>query len=132
MEINIPQQPPFRMINEINYFDDSMIICSYTISNENPLVEQNKFVSEGIIEFMAQSAAAFASKQNKTNNKENNIGYLVQIKSFNCNSLISVDNEIIAEITLINDITSFKIFQGKVFLNTKEIASAEIRTYENI
>lgn len=129
----IPQLPPFNMIDEVKYHDQQQIRCLYKIANSNPLIENGVFTPEGMIECMAQAAAAKASieaDKSAVDGRKSTIGYLVLIRSFECYATAAKGETIEPVLKLKHNIHPFKIFDAAIWMGNYKIASGEIRTFE--
>lgn len=125
-DFTLPQQPPYKMIDKVIHYDIQNIRCSYKITDSNPLVENSYLTSEGMIECMAQVAAAKASIESE----ESGIGYLVLIRSFECNRKVVTGETIEPELKILHDVHPFKIFEAAIWLGDNKIAAGEIRTFD--
>lgn len=115
------------MIDVVKYHDQQQIRCSYRIADTNPLTEDSFFSPEGMIECMAQAAAAKASIESDAAG----IGYLVLIRSFECVRKPRLGEVIEPELKILHDVHPFKIFDAAVWVGDEKIAYGEIRTFEN-
>lgn len=123
----LPQQPPYAMIDAVLEHSLQHIRCRYTVSADNWLVDAQGFTPEGMIECLAQAAAAKASIESA----EAGLGYLVVIKAFSCTGTVAVDETVELELRLLHDMAPFKVFEGTMLYDGTIIASGEIRTFEN-
>jgi predicted hotdog family 3-hydroxylacyl-ACP dehydratase len=56
----IPQQPPFVMIDQLDHSDETVTRCRFTVKAENVLTINGQFTEAGLLENIAQTAAARA------------------------------------------------------------------------
>lgn len=125
----IPQRAPMVMIDNLLYADEKKTISSFEIKNECVFIE-NGFLSEsGIIENIAQTAAAGFGYIDKKAGKPTAIGYIASIKDIKINQLPPVGTKIATEIIAQNKVLDFNIIQGKVIFEGTEIASCEMRIF---
>ncbi len=122
----LPQQPPYHMIDEVKFHNHEQIRCSYRITDSNPLIEKGFFTPEGMIECMAQAAAAKASIESD----KSAIGYLVLIRSFECYGKAAKGDIIEPELKIKHIVDPFKIFDATIWMGDHKIAVGEIRTFE--
>lgn len=128
IRFEIPQQQPFAMIDSVLQCNPETTICLYTPLVDNPMVIDGFFSPEGMIEMMAQSAAARASI---LSGGAVRIGYIVTVRGFRCNANVQVNKTLRSELKLINEVMQFQVFNVCVFLENDKIAEAEIRIFEN-
>ncbi|MBK8350557.1 MAG: 3-hydroxyacyl-ACP dehydratase [Saprospirales bacterium] len=125
----IPQRAPMVMIDNLLYADEKKTISSFEIKTDCIFIE-NGFLSEsGIIENIAQTAAAGFGYIDKKEGKPTAIGYIASIKDIKINQLPPVGTKIASEIVAQNKVLDFNIIQGKVIFEGTEIASCEMRIF---
>ena len=80
----LPQQPPFVMVDNILSCDATTTRCSYTVPPDNIFCEGGVFTAPGLIEHVAQTAAARLGFINLYVNKADSVqvGYIGAIKDF--------------------------------------------------
>jgi len=123
----IPQRPPMQMIDKLIYADERSARGSLFIRDTNLFSEKGVLREPGIIEFIAQTAAAFTGYRNKMNKESVNEGYIGAIKNLLISFLPPVNTEIHSEIMLENEIVGYTIVKGKVLWEDKVIAECEMR-----
>ena len=123
----IPQRPPMQMIDKLIYADERSARGSLFIRDTNLFSEKNVLREPGIIEFIAQTAAAFTGYRNKMNKESVNEGYIGAIKNLLISFLPPVNTEIHSEIMLENEIVGYTIVKGKVLWEDEVIAECEMR-----
>ena len=80
-----------------------------------------------LIEFIAQTAAAFTGYKNKINSENVTEGYIGAVKNLVIHSVPTINTTIESEIEVVNEIVGFTIIMGKVFYNGTLIAECEMR-----
>ncbi|TKZ28964.1 hypothetical protein [Brachyspira catarrhinii] len=88
-QLKILHKGKMLLIDEIENidFENKTIITFATINEENIFYETNGIPSYILVEYVAQSCAAYNSynqSQNKNNNDKEKIGFILNIKSANC------------------------------------------------
>lgn len=125
----IPQRPPFVMIDEVISASETLSVCSFTIRAGHTLVEHNYFTGAGLIENMAQTAAAgtgyFAAQQGKAAP----VGFIGALKGLQIIELPKIGDTIVTTITFQHQIMNAHIVQGVVNLNNKNIATCELKIF---
>ncbi len=127
----IPQRPPMQMIDKLLYADDRSARGSLFIKYSNIFVEMGRLSESALIEFIAQTAAAFTGYRNKVSHTAVTEGYIGAVKNLIVDKLPLADTEIQSEITVENEIVGFTIIIGKVFSEGNIIAQCEMRILEN-
>jgi len=123
----IPQRPPMQMIDKLLYADERSAKGGLLVKASNLFCENGKLRESGLIEFIAQTAAAYTGYRNKMNNNTVNEGYIGAIKNLSIAALPSVNSEIQSEIMIENEIVGFTIITGKVLDKGNVIAECEMR-----
>jgi predicted hotdog family 3-hydroxylacyl-ACP dehydratase len=125
----IPQRTPMVMIDNLLYSDNQKTISSFEIK-PNCIFIENGFLSEsGIIENIAQTAAAGFGYIDKKENRPTAIGYIASVKDIEIHELPPVGTKIATEIIAQNKVLDFNIIQGKVIFEGTEIARCEMRIF---
>jgi predicted hotdog family 3-hydroxylacyl-ACP dehydratase len=125
----IPQRPPFIMVGELLFADGKVTRTTFLIKEDNCLVNNGSFLEAGLLENMAQTAAAGSGYKSVTEQKAIPMGYLAGVKNLEIFSLPKINEELITEVTIENRIFNINVVRGKVWCNTKLIAQCEMRLF---
>ncbi len=125
----IPQRHPFVMISELLYSDQQLTRTGFRVSEDNIFVEHGKFNEAGLLENMAQTAAAGAGYAAGMENRPVDIGYIGAVKNFEIFELPGVNDELITEITIENRIFDVTVVAGNIWCNKKLIARCELKIF---
>jgi predicted hotdog family 3-hydroxylacyl-ACP dehydratase len=123
----IPQRPPMQMIDALVFADEKSARGILSISEENLFYAQGRLSESALVEFIAQTAAAFTGYRNKINQAEVTEGYIGALKNLVIYAQPPLNSELTCEIEVINEIVGFTIIQGKVYCSGKIIADCEMR-----
>jgi predicted hotdog family 3-hydroxylacyl-ACP dehydratase len=123
----IPQRPPMQMIDRLLYADERSAKGSLFIHESNLFCAKGRLSESALIEFIAQTAAAYTGYRNKLNNFTVGEGYIGAIKNLSIRMLPPVNSVIQSEIVVENEIVGFTIIIGKVFYEDNIIAECEMR-----
>ncbi len=129
IESFIPQRPPFVMIGKLLHFDEKTTSTSFTIKADNIFVESGEFKEPGMVENIAQTAAARAGYLQQTENKPVTLGYIGAIKNLSITGFPKINDEIITEITIENQIFDVSIISGKISCNGSVMAQCEMKIF---
>lgn len=125
----IPQRPPFLLIDELVSIEDNIITCSFTIPNGHVLVESGKLNEAGLVENIAQTAAAgngYAAKENGMNIPD---GFIAGIKNLKIYTLPSVNNKLFTKVFQLDKVMGYSLIKGEVWENENLVASCEMKIY---
>ena len=123
----IPQRLPMVMIDKLTGAGEKTGTATFFINESNPLVFQGYLLEAGIIECIAQTAAAFTGYSMLSQHKEVKRGYIGSVKNLTIFSMPASGTEIQSEITVDNELLGFTIITGKIFQNDKLLAECEMR-----
>jgi predicted hotdog family 3-hydroxylacyl-ACP dehydratase len=127
----VPQRPPFVMIDKVLGVGEDMIRTGFTIKSDNIFVEDGEFKEPGLVENIAQAAAARAGYISRTENKPVFVGYIGAVKNLEIYSLPKTGDELITEISIENQIFDVTIASGKISCNETVLAQCKIKIYIN-
>lgn len=125
----IPQRPPFVMISEIMHADDKMSKTSFDIKDDNILVKNGAFTEGGLVENMAQTAAAGTGYYAQKEGRPAPVGFIGALKNLRVNELPKVGDKITTESVTIHQIFNAHVVEGKVTCGDKVMATCEFKIY---
>ena len=125
----IPQAEPMVMIDTLIFSDDKSTKTNFTINKKNIFCKNGKFFEAGLIENMAQTAAARAGYQAKINNTKIKIGFIGAIKNLKIYFLPKINQIIETEIVDKYKIGDVSIIDGKVSIGNNIIAECEMKIF---
>ena len=80
----IPQRPPIVMIDTVLNATDTTITTSLTVTPDNIFIRNSHLEEAGLIEHIAQSAAALAGIDSMRQHQMPKIGFVGEVKDFEC------------------------------------------------
>lgn len=128
----IPQRPPIVMIDELTYSDEKCSLSSFLIKEKNIFVVAGKFREAGLVENIAQTAAARAGYNAQQENKPVQVGYIGAVKNLEIFALPQVNDTIETEVAIQNQVFDVTIIIGKVTGNGKLLAQCEMKIFIGI
>jgi len=127
----IPQKPPFVMVDELLFSDDNITKTSFTITGDNVFVINGEFSEAGLMENMAQTAAAGSGNMARIENRPVLNGYIGQVKNFKIYSLPKVGDVLFTEVKIEVQVFAAGIVSGKIWCNETEVAQCEMKIFIN-
>lgn len=127
----IPQRPPFVMVDELLFSDETITRSKFTIPSDNIFVEDGYFKEPGLVENIAQTAAARAGYKATVENEPVLVGYIGAIKNLEIYFLPASGEELITEITVEHQIFDVTLITGKITCNNKIVANCEMKIFIN-
>ena len=129
IETLIPQRPPFVMIDKLLSFSDTTTKTGFSIGADNIFVENGLFKEPGLVENIAQTAAARAGYVSQTENKPVLVGYIGSISNLQVFFLPKNGDELITEITIENQIFDVTLISGKITCNGQPVAQCKMKIF---
>ena len=127
----IPQRPPFVMVDEIIDSGEKKTCSKFLIKEDNIFVENGFLKEPGLVENIAQTAAARAGYLAQLEKKTVLVGYIGAIKNLEIFFLPKTDDVLITEITVENQIFDVTLISGKIICNHKIAAHCEMKIFIN-
>jgi len=122
----LPQAPPMLMIDTLVKSDINETITNLTIKKDNVFCHKGKFKEAGLIENMAQTAAARSGYEAKINNTIIKTGYITSIKNLSINFLPNINETIETQVIQKTEIGNITVISANIKLKEKEIAKCEM------
>lgn len=125
----IPQRAPIVMVDEFLGIDNNISKTRLSVKDDNIFVDDGILSECGLIEHIAQSAAARVGYVFKTNNQEIPIGYIGSVNNFELKEFPKVGEVISTEIEIIQEVFNITLIQAKCYINDVEIASCKMKIF---
>jgi predicted hotdog family 3-hydroxylacyl-ACP dehydratase len=126
----IPQKPPMVMVEKLIVAEGKKTISSLTILPENIFCEDGVLKEPGLIENMAQTAAAGTGYNAVLRQEEPPSGFFGGIRNLVINSLPAIGQVIRTEIIIEHEIFDALVVNGKVYLDDTMIAGCEMKIFQ--
>ena len=123
----IPQRPPIVMIDKLIQSDLDSALSSLHILPTNIFVEDGKLTEPGLIENIAQTAAAMVGYQSALHKMPTPLGYIASIKELVINFLPEAMSTIHTNIRVTNTVMDITIIKGSIEQDNRIICSCEMR-----
>ena len=125
----IPQSAPIVMVDEFLGIDNNVSRTRFTVYNDNIFVNNGEFSECGLIEHIAQSAAARVGYIFKSKNLPIPIGYIGSINNFVIYQNPKVGEAINTTIEIIQEVFNITLIQAYCHIDGKEIASCRMKIF---
>ncbi len=127
----IPQKPPFVMVDELLFSDDNITRTKFTVPADNVFVIDGEFSEAGLMENMAQTAAAGSGNMARIENRPVATGYIGQVKNLEVFELPKIGDELLTEIKIEVQVFDAGIVSGKVWKGEGLVAQCEMKIFIN-
>jgi predicted hotdog family 3-hydroxylacyl-ACP dehydratase len=125
----IPQKPPFVLVDKLLYADESTSRCSFEIPEKNMFIKSGVFSTSGMVESMAQTAAAGTGYLFMMKNKIVPVGYIGAVQKLEVIDWPPANAEITMEINLLTNILQVSLVSCRVKYMGKIMASCEMKIF---
>lgn len=125
----IPQRKPMIMIDALKEAGDQHAITQLTVRADNIFVSEGYLSEPGLVENIAQTAAAQSGYQHRKAGKPVTIGYIAAVKNLVVAQLPPVDTVIETRVRVINQVLNVIIIEGRITQGEMLMCSCEIRIF---
>ena len=125
----IPQRDPFIAVHELLAATDEFAQTQFEVLPESIFVTHGLFMESGLLENIAQTAAAQMGYVCKKNGLPNPPGYIASIKNLVVHSLPSVGDVLNTSIQVINRVLGVILLDGIVKSNESIVCQCEMRVF---
>lgn len=125
----IPQKEPFVFIDKVINFNETEIRTSFEVKSYATLVASGKLQEAGLVENMAQSAAALVGCNAKLNNAPVKIGFIGSVKKLEVYRAAKVGEVLVTKLKVITKAIGVNVAEGEVNCGTELIAKCIINIF---
>lgn len=125
----IPQRAPIVMVDEFVGIEDNVSRTRFAVYNENIFVDDDSLSECGLIEHIAQSAAARVGYIFTSNNKPIPLGYIGSVNDFKLIENPRVGQTIETTIEVIQEVFGITLIAAKCSVEGEEIASCRMKIF---
>ena len=118
----IPQRAPIVMVDEFLGIDNNVSRTRFTVKEENIFVDDNQLSECGLIEHIAQSAAARVGFIFKSKQQPIPIGYIGSVNNFELNKLPQVGDDISTTIEIIQEVFNITLIKASCCIGDEVVA----------
>lgn len=127
----IPQRPPFVMIDRLLHAEGDIVRTSFRVTGENIFAEGGQFLEAGLLENIAQTAAAGAGYIASRQDKPVQTGYIASVKDLEIAVLPEIGDELVTETKTESRIFNVVVVSGTVWCKGSVVATCEMKIFEN-
>ena len=125
----IPQRAPIVMVDEFLGMEDNMSRTRFTIHKDNIFVDDDRLSECGLIEHIAQSAAARVGYIFSAKNLPIPIGYIGSVNNFVVSSRPAVGDTVTTTIEIIQEVFSITLIEAHCYVDGVEIATCRMKIF---
>lgn len=125
----IPQRHPFILVDQLVICNDKLIESSFQIPMKHPLVSNGQLSVGGLVENIAQTAAAGNGYEAREKGTDIPKGFIGGIKNLNVKRLPMTNSKLLTKVILQDRIMGFNLIIGEVIEGGEIIASCGMKIY---
>lgn len=125
----IPQRPPIVMVDTFFEADSEKAKTGLRISSENIFCKEGVLQETGLIEHVAQSAAAFAGYEPYTRGESPKLGFIGEVKKFKINRLPNVNEFIRTNLKVLGEAGGVTLIAAEVFSEEEILATCQMKIF---
>ena len=128
----LPQGPPFIMVDKLLFADATTARTSFLIRADNPLVGDGQFGEGGLLENIAQTAAAGSGLHALQTGGAVAAGFIISVSKFFITTLPAVGDELLTETRVQMRIPDIIVISGVVNCKERVIATCEMKILTSV
>lgn len=125
----IPQKHPIVMIDTLDYCEGDTTKTSFTIEKDNIFVKDGMLHEPGIVENIAQTAAAKAGYEVKKHGAEPLLGFIGAVKDLKIHSFPKIGDVLKTTVVIKTEVMGVTLIEGTSFCNGNKIAECEMKIF---
>lgn len=125
----IPQRPPIVMVNSFFGIEENCSYSGLTVTPDNIFCEAGKLQEPGIIEHIAQSAAARIGFIYTRQGAQVPLGFIGSVDKLKIYDLPEVGMKLFTEITVVQEVFDITLIAAQVKADEKLIAECRMKIF---
>src|SRR5690554_2654219 len=117
------------MVDIIFFCVNNRITTHLTLNVEIVFEFKDSFQENGLIENIAQTAAALSGYQAKKNNEKVTLGFIGSVKNLEISTLPAVGSMIETSVEVIGQVMNVDMIKGEIRQNNQILAQCEMRIF---
>jgi len=123
----IPQRPPMVMIDELIEAGEHAVVSSFCILPSSIFTNDGKFSEAGLVENIAQTAAAMVGHRCISQNIPVPLGFIAAVKDLKINFVPDVNSVIQTKVSVTNTVMNVTIIEGKIEQSNNVLCTCEMK-----
>ena len=128
----LPQGPPFILVDKLLFSDETTSRTSFRITAESPLVDNGRFGEGGLLENIAQTAAAGSGYHALRTGGAVAAGFIISVSNFIITALPGIGDELLTETRVQMRIPDIIVISGVVTCKERVIATCEMKILTSV
>ena len=127
----IPQRAPMVMISRVMAYSKEGIQTELDITSENIFVSKDQFSESGMLENIAQTAAALVGVEAREKDNEVPLGFIGGINKVKVFGFAAVKETIVTKVEILQEVFNITLVRGKCFNLDKLLLECEMKIVIN-
>ena len=128
----LPQGPPFILVDKLLFSDETTSRTSFRVTAESPLVDNGRFGEGGLLENIAQTAAAGSGYHALRTGGAVAAGFIISVSNFIITALPGIGDELLTETRVQMRIPDIIVISGVVTCKERVIATCEMKILTSV
>lgn len=125
----IPQRAPIIMVDEFMGVEDNVSRSGLTVREDNFFLDGDVLTECGLIEHIAQSAAARVGYVCRQMNVPVPIGFIGSVDRFSVDRLPRLGDKILTTITVLQEVMQITLIQATCAIDGQEVAGCRMKIF---
>lgn len=125
----IPQRDPIVEVDELLEASETEAVTRLTVREDNYFVHSGVLQEPGLIEHMAQSAAAFAGNATFLRNEPPHLGFIGEIKRCRIMQLPIVGSVMTTTVSLVSEIAGVSLVKIAIACDSNPVAECQMKIF---
>lgn len=125
----IPQRPPIVMVDNFLGLEEGISYTDFTIREDNIFLDKGRMTECGLIEHIAQSAAARVGFIFRSNGEDVPIGYIGSVNKMTVKALPSLGDTVRTSIEVVQEIMGISLVEAHTWSSDTEIADCKMKIF---
>lgn len=127
----IPQRAPMVMLSRVVAYSKGKIQTELDIETENIFVSRNLFSESGMLENIAQTAAAMVGLEAREVGEEVPLGFIGGINKVKVAGLAAASQTITTHVEILQEVFNINLIRGKCFILDELLMECEMKIVTN-
>lgn len=125
----IPQRPPIVMVDTLYSVDDEGSYTGLTVKEDNIFCQNGFLYESGVIEHIAQSAAARVGYIYTQKKEPVPLGFIGSVDKLTINALPKVNDSLITRISIVQELFDITLVSAEVKAGDEVIATCRMKIF---
>ncbi len=125
----IPQRPPFVFVDKVMNFSEESVTTTFEIKQDATLVFDGCMQQAGLIENIAQSAAALEGCNARSNNCEVKVGFIGSVKKLEISRSPKVGEILETQVNILTNAMGVNVAEGIVKTSDEIVAKCVLNIF---